>query len=172
MNKPSDVCVVKPVIIEAKLEVPASAVVRLRGAVSGTLVGFAEGGAPLIEVCVGAANARFVARSCVVLQVCDLWKQLVVLFDENNPDSPFVVGLLQSNGVLAPDSRPAHPPASREIEIDGRTLVLSAAESIRLQCGEASITLRRDGKVLIRGKHVVSHAAGVNRIRGGSVQLN
>jgi hypothetical protein len=41
-----------------------------------------------------------------------------------------------------------------------------------LRCGEASISLSRDGKVVIRGRHIVSHASGVNRIRGGSVELN
>jgi hypothetical protein len=41
-----------------------------------------------------------------------------------------------------------------------------------LRCGEGSITLTRDGKIVLRGKHIVTHASGVNRIRGGSVELN
>jgi hypothetical protein len=49
---------------------------------------------------------------------------------------------------------------------------ITARESITLKCGDASITLNRDGKIVLRGAHVVSHASGVNRIRGGSVELN
>jgi hypothetical protein len=61
---------------------------------------------------------------------------------------------------------------THEFEIDGKTIVLNAAHTITLRCGQASITLNRDGKIVIRGTHVVSHASGVNRIRGGSVELN
>lgn len=61
---------------------------------------------------------------------------------------------------------------NREFQIDGDTVVFNAKQSIVLRCGEASITLQSDGKVVIRGIHVISHAKGVNRIRGGSVQLN
>jgi hypothetical protein len=144
----------------------------IAGAVSGVLVGFAAGGAPLVEIRVGAECSRFVARTCVPLHVCDLWRELVMVFDANNPEAPFVVGVVHSTGERSPVVKPEVPPAPREIEIDGRTLVLSAHETITLQCGEASITLQRDGRIVIRGKHVVSHASGVNRIRGGSVQLN
>ena len=51
-------------------------------------------------------------------------------------------------------------------------MVLSAQEEIVLRCGKASITLTKAGKVLIEGAYVLSRSSGVNRIRGGSVQLN
>jgi hypothetical protein len=51
-------------------------------------------------------------------------------------------------------------------------MVVSAKHELVLRCGRASITLDSDGKVTIRGTQVVSHASGVNLIRGGSVQLN
>ena len=41
-----------------------------------------------------------------------------------------------------------------------------------LRCGKASITLTKAGKVLIEGSYVLSRSTGVNRIKGGSVQLN
>ena len=47
-----------------------------------------------------------------------------------------------------------------------------ADEEIVLSCGESSITLTRAGKILIRGKYVLSRSSGVNRIKGGSIQLN
>ena len=41
-----------------------------------------------------------------------------------------------------------------------------------IECGSASITLTRAGKVLIRGHYVQSRATGVNSLKGGSVELN
>jgi len=41
-----------------------------------------------------------------------------------------------------------------------------------LRCGKASITLTREGKVLIHGSYISSRSTGVNRVKGGSVQLN
>ena len=51
-------------------------------------------------------------------------------------------------------------------------MVLKAQQEIVLECGKASITLTRAGKVLIRGAYLLSRSSGVNRIKGGSVQIN
>lgn len=49
---------------------------------------------------------------------------------------------------------------------------VAAARALELRCGKASITLRRDGKVVVRGTHVVSASSGPNKIKGASVALN
>jgi hypothetical protein len=51
-------------------------------------------------------------------------------------------------------------------------LVIEAGERLTLRCGDGSITLRADGKVLIKGRDLVSHAQRANRIKGGSVAIN
>jgi hypothetical protein len=51
-------------------------------------------------------------------------------------------------------------------------LLLEAKKGLTLRVGEGSITLREDGKVLIRGRDLVSHAKRTNRIRGGTVSIN
>lgn len=51
-------------------------------------------------------------------------------------------------------------------------IVLEATKGLTLKVGEGSITLREDGKILIRGRDLVSHARRLNRIRGGSVAIN
>lgn len=56
--------------------------------------------------------------------------------------------------------------------LDGERLTLRADREIELSCGEASIVLTRAGKVILRGQYVLSHSAGVNKIKGGSVQIN
>jgi hypothetical protein len=51
-------------------------------------------------------------------------------------------------------------------------ILLEATKGLTLKVGEGSITLREDGKVLIRGRDLVSHAKRTNRIRGGTVAIN
>ncbi len=51
-------------------------------------------------------------------------------------------------------------------------LTIEANKNLTLRCGAGSITIRADGKILIKGKDLVSHAQRMNRIKGGAVQIN
>lgn len=62
--------------------------------------------------------------------------------------------------------------APREALVDGRRIVFDAQDEIVLRCGKASITLRRNGRIIIRGTRVETAAEGVNRIKGGTVEIN
>jgi hypothetical protein len=59
-----------------------------------------------------------------------------------------------------------------EVSLDGRRVVLEASDEVVLRCGRASIILRRNGRVQIKGAYVETSAEGVNRIKGGTVQIN
>jgi hypothetical protein len=63
-------------------------------------------------------------------------------------------------------------PGRIEVDADGERLIVTAREQLVLRCGDARITLTKAGKVLIEGKFVSSRSSGVNRIKGGSVQIN
>jgi type VI secretion system secreted protein VgrG len=76
------------------------------------------------------------------------------------------VGVDQSEGLLSKDN---HPP---DVEVDSEALTLSANREIVIRCGEASITLTRAGKILVKGKYLLGRSSGVNRIKGGSVQIH
>jgi len=78
-------------------------------------------------------------------------------------DDPIVIGLLEPETHQAP---------SVEVCAEGERLVLSAQQEIVLRCGEASITLTRAGKVIIRGAHVVSRSSGMNLLKGAAVEIN
>lgn len=88
----------------------------------------------------------------------------------------------KQNSVLkvpAPDtstdekSHLAPPPGVMfEATIDGSRMRIAAKDEVVIQCGKASITLRRNGRVVIRGTHVETHSAGTNRIKGGQVRVN
>jgi uncharacterized protein (DUF2345 family) len=58
------------------------------------------------------------------------------------------------------------------VDIDGQRLQFEAKDEIVLKCGKASITLTKAGKIIIRGTYLLSRSSGVNRIKGGSVQIN
>jgi hypothetical protein len=66
------------------------------------------------------------------------------------------------------------PPGPQRFQatIDDQRLELTAEREIVLRCGKASITLTRAGKILLRGTYLFSRSTGVNKIKGGSVQLN
>lgn len=53
-----------------------------------------------------------------------------------------------------------------------RRVVIEADEELILRVGDSSIRIARDGKVVIRGEHVLTRAKGTNRIKGGSVAIN
>ena len=75
--------------------------------------------------------------------------------------------------LLAPAPAPAPAPDKPvEARVDGKRVLLEGQEEVVLKCGEASITLKRDGKLILRGAYVETHAKGVNRIKGGSVKIN
>lgn len=59
-----------------------------------------------------------------------------------------------------------------DVQRPGTNVTIEATESLTLKCGEASIDLRADGKVMVRGEDVLLRAKGTQRIRGGTVSIN
>ena len=57
-------------------------------------------------------------------------------------------------------------------DVDGRRVRIVAQDEIVLECGQASITLRRNGRIIVRGTYVETHSDGTNRIKGGQVRIN
>ncbi|MGE0529419.1 MAG: hypothetical protein AB7P49_20375 [Bdellovibrionales bacterium] len=74
-------------------------------------------------------------------------------------------------GRIGPSNAPTPTVETPKESIPGE-LVLEAKQQLTLKCGDGSITLREDGKVLIKGKDLVSRAQRTNRIKGGSVAIN
>jgi hypothetical protein len=64
------------------------------------------------------------------------------------------------------------PACVLEADVDGRRVKIVARDEIVLECGEASITLRRNGKVIVRGTYVETYSTGTNRVKGGQVRIN
>jgi Domain of unknown function (DUF6484) len=92
-------------------------------------------------------------------------QEVVLLVDSRARQPPVLLGVLQplDGGASSVDL---------EARVDGRRVEIEGRDEIVLRCGEASITLRRNGRVVIRGVQVETRASGVNRIKGGSVAIN
>ena len=116
------------------------------------------------------------AMTTVKLNSSDSGKQVVLSFDRGNPLRPIITGMLQNSESpmeeLAIDV--SNEPGSKKLQakIDGDQVTLSADKEIVLQCGKSSITLTKAGKIIIRGEYLLSRSTGVNKIKGGSVQIN
>lgn len=63
-------------------------------------------------------------------------------------------------------------PAVPEVVVDGERVQIEGTEEIVLRCGKASITLRSNGRLIIRGAYIETRASGTNRIKGGAVLIN
>ena len=103
-------------------------------------------------------------------------QRALVLRTAGEPGQLVLVGLLRE-GVASPESGTREmtlPPleTAEEAVIDGKVVRFEASEEIVLRCGKGSITLRKDGKIVIKGTHLLSRSAGVNRIKGGQVNIN
>lgn len=139
----------------------------LAGAVRGVLTGLSAEGDPLVDFCGNPAQNALVAVGTLAVQREDIGKEAILLFDDGDAARPILVGLVQ-----VPGSAPKESPRSVDVTLDGRRLTLSAEQEISITCGEASITLTRAGKILIKGTYLLSRSTGPNRIKGGSIQLN
>ena len=147
----------------------------LAPSVPGVLVVEYEGSGPIPARSTVAFDQSTITRAITTRQPA------LLAFENGDPRLPIIVGLVQPRirtrcAVPGPaGTRPLH--RSRrgcrwKLNFDGDRVVVEGKEEVTLKCGAASITLRRDGKVILRGAYVETTAKGVNRIRGSSVKIN
>jgi hypothetical protein len=141
----------------------------------GTLVGFLESSGPLVDFAGNDSGGPLPARSTLALDKRHSGQDAILLFEGGDQRKPIVIGLLHQSqqpvSVLT-EQPPVAPSNQLGFEADGDRLVFTAEREIVIRCGEASITLTRAGKVVIRGTHLVSRSSGMNRIKGGVVHIN
>lgn len=140
------------------------------GVTVGELIGLRDGAVgPLVRYAGQPGTAALAARTTVALLPGHVGRALVLAFEQGDPMRPIVMGLVHDQ---AADTASALAAAQVDVDADGTRMTIAAREQLVLRCGKASITLTQAGKVLIRGHYVSSTAEGMNRIRGGAIQLN
>lgn len=149
-----------------------------------SLTGMDSHGQPLVDF-PSNQYGPLVAMSTLPITQQHVGRSVALLFANGNLKSPVIMGVIHSplQDLLATYELRTTPPSQAGAEenasahahmatVDGKRVVIEGQEEIVLRCGEASITLTKAGKIIIRGKYLLNRSAGVNRIMGGSVQIN
>jgi Domain of unknown function (DUF6484) len=123
--------------------------------VIGTVVGFDPAGRARVEI---DRPERQLIALCATNDVLEPGALVALAFIDGDIERPIIVGRLQAPRTSAPGVQPE--------------VVIEAGQQITLRCGEASLVLTHAGKAILRGEYVSTHSKGVNRIKGGSVQIN
>lgn len=98
----------------------------------------------------------FLRTSAAPLPILTQGDLVLYIFDETL-DRGYVLGLIQR--YIPEEEVPHH-------------LKFYAKAKIELRCGKSSLTMDREGKVIIKGAQLVSRASGVNKIKGAAVKIN
>jgi hypothetical protein len=140
------------------------------GALTACFEGFDSLNRPVLSGLSSNYEGVVPARTTVSLQGVTRGADVDVVCEQTDVQRPIIIGVLQDGQSRSAGVDRQSQPLS--IQADEQRHVISAEREIVLRCGEASITLTRAGKILIKGSYVVSRSSGVNRIKGGSVQIN
>jgi hypothetical protein len=143
----------------------------LPGVATARFHGFDMDERPLIAGAFGLAGELVPARTTVRLLREQIGSTVVVLFEQNDARLPIIVGVLQDRRSFDSVARSPEAPLV-SVQVDDDRMVLRAEREIVLRCGDASITLRRAGKVLIKGAYILSRSTGYNKIKGAAVDIN
>jgi hypothetical protein len=159
----------------AQQDAPADVVLSEAGAQIGRLAAIDNG---VVTVVTTARPQTIAAKLAVAVSAEQLQQALttqqpvVIVFENGAIDKPIIVGFVAPAPLSMPANTEAGAPNIIEADVDGRRVKLVGKDEIVLECGQASITLRRNGRVVIRGTHVESYSDGTNRIKGGQVRIN
>jgi hypothetical protein len=130
---------------------------RFGGVVIGELLGIRDlGRTPIVSYPGQPTSSALAARSVVDLQATHIGRQVVLMFEDSDPDRPIIIGALRADGDSPFETRPGQV----EVDADGERLIVSAKEELVLRCGEASIKLTKEGQVQ-GGEHAPSGKARV-----------
>lgn len=157
---------------------PAHGTGALPEVVIGTIALLGADGAPAVDFPGNPAGVPVAALATAAVAVEHLGRAAALAFIEGDPQRPVILGLIARQPPPAvplpgePGTGAGTPPPALDARLDGERIVLTAGQEIELRCGKASLILTRAGKVLIRGAYLLSRSSGVNRIKGGSVQIN
>jgi len=133
------------------------------------IVNIDESGVPRIDYPEnphGPVAARLALPAVDADRLAKAWRDLAVLivFAAGDSRQPVITGIVRHTFEDVLDET---------ADWEGfRQLTMRAQDELILQCGDAKIVLRRDGRLTILGKEIVSRALQRHRIRGGTVEIN
>ncbi len=169
----------KKPITENKRFGQGEAVERIEGVRVGKVADVDESGRVFVDYAgntQGRVAARFTTsvKLLMLRQAASDGQDVLLVFENNDPLRPVIIDTLSSltDEIVQTGDINLRVDEPKDVTVEGRKITFDAKEQIVLKCGKASITLTRAGKVIIRGAYLLNRSSGVNRIKGGSVQIN
>ena len=135
---------------------------KIDGIVIGVLMRV-EKGVPFVVFPGNPSSVAVPARSVAEFRNADIGSEVALSFENGRADRPILLGR-----IVKPVTEVEAEVAVPEAEVQE----IAGDRELTLRCGKASITLTRAGKIILRGTYISSRSSGMNRIKGGSVQLN
>lgn len=164
------------------------------GVLIGKLVSINVCGNPMIAYDEKTAIQPVEALTTVPLTRTEIGQDVAISFAQNQNGSVIVMGVIRrvlddvinftsdnkptsgliekSDDLKNADIKSEVANDTPEVLVNGNKLEISAADEITLRCGKASITLNKQGKILIKGEHMLNRMSGAYKIKSGSIQLN
>lgn len=131
----------------------------------GTLVGLEANELPIVKCFIDGEETLKAVSGAVWAPADDHWetwtgKKFVCITKTGSSREIWLLGPLTGSSVAEATITP------RE------SIHLKADKELILECGEAKIQLRADGKIVVLGGNIVQRSRGPHKIRGASVQIN
>lgn len=135
----------------------------------GRLHGFDLLDQPVVSDVPMCSGHLMVARTTLPLRRTMVGRNVVVVFDGGDQQVPIIIGVIEP---VARIESLSSPDPGVTVHADGERYVIEAEREIVLRCGDASITLTRAGKVIIKGNYILSRSTGYNKIKGAAIDIN
>lgn len=145
------------------------------GLLVGRVVSIDDSGSPLIAFDEASKQNPVKAMTTVNVSANDIGKEVAISFAQNKQGMPIIMGVIRNlldDVIAAPEQTSGETGDKPEVIVDGNKLELSAPEEVTIRCGKASITLNKDGKILVKGEHALNRISGAFKVKSGSVELN
>ena len=138
--------------------------------VTARFIGFDLQDQPLVTDFACLPGEIVAARTIVSLRREMIGNQLLIVFEGGDVQRPIILGVIQGpQGQAAAVSLGQGP---MNATVDDERVEIVAEREIVLRCGDASITLTRAGKVIIKGNYILSRSTGYNKIKGAAIDIN
>jgi Domain of unknown function (DUF6484) len=127
---------------------------------------------PLVSNVSACPGEVIAARSTVALRHEMISQDVLLMFADGDVRQPVIVGVIEPRPLHA--ELPARLAIASEpvAQVDGERQLIQAEREVVLRCGDASITLTRAGKVIIKGHYILSRSTGYNKIKGAAIDIN
>ena len=103
-----------------------------------------------------------------------LGREALLLFEQGDPQRPIIIALMENRleSLISFGEDEEVKVRPDEVIIDGKRVIIDAEREVVLKCGQGSIQIRNDGRIIVKGTDILSRSSGRQRIRGASVNIN